>query len=450
MFGGLSEKVLSVVYDVKAVGTSEAAAQVEAMDAKIQASAARTAEVQAAFNRQTASQLRSLTPTELAMAQSQGMNVSMPGAAVAKTAEGTAASEVAGMGTRDVLKQVPGAGGALGMLGMGGFTAGGAMAMGGLALAAGAVEAGKSLIDTYESEQAALRDLGNAYQDAGVPLSKYQGQIDQWLESNKQFIPDLNEAREGFANLTTAGINQNNIMLAMNDALDLSAKYHISLTEAVQRVILAEEGQGRSLKVLGINVKDYGDLTMSATQIIQKEETAKKSVTTATEELSKAQRALTEDEVKLSEKKKVSATDLMHEQDLKQKVQDATNKLKDAQSNYTAVLTAANDKGKEQKDLLDAIAGKAGGARGNISDLAKAHNELKASWEKLANDTAPALEAALTGVLDVLDGIVNAVAWLFQSHSAGGAPGVSPVIGGRFGGIRSNLQRRGQLGNAGP
>src|SRR5579871_1272190 len=98
------------------------------------------------------------------------------------------------MGTGGVLQSVLGnfqgfGGGLKNALGIGGLGGGALIGLGaGALIGGGAIAAGASLVDTYRQEQKAVKDLANAYQDAGVPLSKYQGQIDQFLEQNKSYI----------------------------------------------------------------------------------------------------------------------------------------------------------------------------------------------------------------------------------------------------------------------
>lgn len=149
----------------------------------------------------------------------------------------------------------------------------------------GIVVAGKALLDTYNKSQAAQRELQNAYEDAGVDLGKYKGGIDSWLSSNRAYIKDQDEAVQGFAAFTREGLTQKQVMDDMNVALDLSAAKHIALSEAVHQVALAEQGNGKALKDLGINMKDFPALALSSEQAAAKQAKAQEAVAKAQEHL---------------------------------------------------------------------------------------------------------------------------------------------------------------------
>src|SRR5439155_6630227 len=83
--------------------------------------------------------------------------------------------------------------------------------------------------------------------------------IDRFIASNSAYISDQAEVITGYATLTRAGLNVNEVQLDMNRALDLAALKHISLSEAVALVNNAEHGRLRGLIDLGITSKEYVD-----------------------------------------------------------------------------------------------------------------------------------------------------------------------------------------------
>jgi len=122
------------------------------------------------------------------------------------------------------------------------------------------------LQDAHIKLTAAQEALTHA-QDAGsmtlrgntINLQQYQEQIDSFIRSNRAYISDQAEVIGGYAKLTRAGIDQSQVQLDMNRAIDIAALKHISLSEAVDLVNQAEHGRLRGLIDLGISTTKYTD-----------------------------------------------------------------------------------------------------------------------------------------------------------------------------------------------
>ncbi len=317
------------------------------------------------------------------------------------------------------------AGGQLGLPGIGGGGAGmlGALGptvaiAGGVAAVAGLAMATKSLVDTYRSEQAALSDLSQAYKEAGLQSGPLLTRVDQFIAKNQPYIQSITDVQRGFADLTRAGLDQNEAFKAVNAALDISTLRGTDFSTVEQQILLALEGNARGFKYLGINVKDFGDLTKSATQIAKDNAAAQDKVTAATETLSNAQRALYEDQVRLQDKGYSTRSDLLKQQDLVDKVTDSQLKLNAAQANYNTVVQAGKDKVKEANLVLDEALAKGKGGRETLDQLQQAQNSLNAEWMRFSGEIGPGLLVGLSGIVKVMDVMVQTMEGFFQIASA--------------------------------
>jgi hypothetical protein len=92
-----------------------------------------------------------------------------------------------------------------------------------------------------------------------ILLDQLRNHIEDFIQANRRFISDQAEVVSGFAKLTRAGLTQNEVQLDMNRALDLAALKHISVGEAVDLLIKAEQGRMKGLIDLGITTGKYTD-----------------------------------------------------------------------------------------------------------------------------------------------------------------------------------------------
>src|SRR5438445_1092026 len=168
------------------------------------------------------------------------------------------AGGLVGFEERRAMGMYPGMGGAAGLLG---FTPG-MMAVGAGGIAAtGLFEVGKALLNTYEEQQKAVGDLNQAYTAAGLDFGTAQKRIEDWIDANAPYIQNVNQAREGFATLTRSGLQQNVVMQAMTEAMNLAAVKHIDLNTAVEVITKAYQGQGKGLIDMGIHMSQFDGAT---------------------------------------------------------------------------------------------------------------------------------------------------------------------------------------------
>jgi hypothetical protein len=315
-----------------------------------------------------------------------------PGLAAAGAELKAFQSSVGGLGGQLSLPGIGGGGaGGMGLLGAVGPTL--AIA-GGVAAIAGIVAVANAAKDNYRAQTTALADLKQAYESVNLPASKYMANVQEYIDKNHTYISDQNAVREGYAALTRAGIDQTLVQKGVNDALDLSILRHDDFSDELHKLLLGLEGNSKATKDLGINIKDYGDLTKSHTQILADDEAAQKKVTEASANLAKAQRTLQEEQQRLHDKGYVTANDLMQEQDLKGKVTAATQSLKDAQKNYTDTVQKGNDQIKNQGEYLSKVAGVSTGAKGTLDALSKSQNDVNNAFSHFSKEVGPGLVAA--------------------------------------------------------
>src|SRR4029077_5547076 len=119
------------------------------------------------------------------------------------------------------------------------------------------VDASKSAMDNAKQNEAANKDLAQAY--ATLKEKVPNQEIDAFIEKNQRFISSMYGAKEGFASLARAGFDNATQLRLMNDAMDLAAVKHISLNQAVEVLIKAYSGNVRGLIDLGFNQKDVNE-----------------------------------------------------------------------------------------------------------------------------------------------------------------------------------------------
>jgi hypothetical protein len=267
------------------------------------------------------------------------------------------------------------------------------LAIGGALVGAGAmIEAGHSMIENADQNEAAQKSLEQAFTSQGRNLKDYQGSIDSFLHTNRDYISNQYEAKNAIAEIARSGADWQQTQRLMNDALDLSAAKHISLSEATKVLIDAENGRAMGLLDLGINIKSIEDPQKEIAKSTREVETATREHTRATQELQKW-------EDNHHERSTLTAADLITEQQLKDNVTGSTQKLTDAQSALALSHKELADKGDKNSQMLDQVEAKTDHARDTVSKLTIAHNELSASWDDLSNKAGPPLEDALAKIL---------------------------------------------------
>jgi hypothetical protein len=303
-----------------------------------------------------------------------------------------------------------GGGGIMGMisgltgLGPQGLAVGAAVA-GMAALVAAAVGLGK----TYDSIEQQLNLLDTALKHNGDSLAKEQTNLNDLITANEQYGQNADATRAAVTTLAQAGHSWSDIMQSMPTILDLAAAKHISLADAAKAVELAEMGNNKALKQLGIILPP---VTASTSEITA----AQKKVTTATNDLTDAQKALTLKEDELAGKHKltkVQADELKAAQD---KVTEASLNLHGAENMLSTAQTSAAAAGSRQTQVLNALNPKIGGSRNSATALQKAQAELNDEWQKAAEEWGPALESLFSNLVTLfakmVDEAIDAINWV--------------------------------------
>lgn len=264
------------------------------------------------------------------------------------------------------------------------------------------VEVGKSMIDLSDKNEASQKGLAQAFDSQGKSLRDYQPELDAWLSRNSRFISDQYDAKDAIAQVIRTGDDWTQGQRVMNDALDLSAVKNISLSDATNILIRARSGDARALKDLGISMKNVEDPQKALAA-------AQKEVSTATGQQTSAERKLAEWEAAHHDRSKLTQADLMHEQDLKDKVTKATSDLKGANSDLAGAQAAVKDKGDKYQAMLDLLEPKIADAHSKTSDLKQSENDLGNTWDNLANQNGPGLLSILSQLLDGTNNFLKAL-----------------------------------------
>src|SRR5215472_12440405 len=308
----------------------------------------------------------------------------------------------------------------------------------------GLVEATKSIIEISDAHEVSVKDLAQAYQSAGVDLSKYQGSIDDFLDTNARFIADQNVAREGFAEFTRAGLTQSEVMRAMNDSLDLAALKHRSLSEAEQAVLLATQGNARGLKDLGIDVSALKASSENAAM-------AQKELAKANDELTKKQDAYNRALQEFMDKPTQARSEALAR--AQQALAKATSDQQTAQDNANHSLDLATQ-------TFDKLEPKLRGGRDATSDLQQQTNLLNKNWDDFANRVGPTMIKSLAEDIGWINAAANAIGaaaaaterWMDAMNRAavsGPAPGRVGARGAGGGtGVNNNMTFNISGGNA--
>lgn len=358
------------------------------------------------------------------------------------TSEGNEAARAMGaLGARgsEVVDRFTALGGIMGSSGVLGIGIGSAI------VGVGAlVEGTKSVIEISEKHERSVKDLEQAYKASGYQLGQFRGDIEGWIDSNKGFIESQDQAREGFAMMTRAGLDQNQVMDAMNVSLDLAALKHISLEDAERRVLLGLEGNARGLKELGIQLKTIQNEDDNTVKAAKNLEEANKKVEEATRAHDVAVRHLEEMQVSLTQKgHKPSHEELMKLEDEQKKVKDTSDALSEAQAKQQHAHEEAGRSISTQAKTLAELKEKTDDGRQSVTDLERSQRELNRAWEDFGNTVGPTVAKSLAQDIewllhmgDALGAVTSKVhdfIGALQSVNIIGGPGGSsmpPALGG--------------------
>ena len=271
------------------------------------------------------------------------------------------------------------------------------------------VEGTKSAIEQSERHERAVKDLEQAYEASGIFLDLYRGKIQNFLDTNRRFITDQEQAREGFAMMTRAGLDQNMVFEAMNVSLDLAALKHITLEDAERRVLLGLEGNARGLKELGIQLKTIQGEDDNTAKAAKNLEEATKKVEEATKAHEIAARRLLEMETALKDKgHKPTHEELLKLEDAQKKAKDSSDELTAAQAKQKEAHEATTHAVDTQNKTLAELKDKTDQGRKSTTDLEQSTNDLRRSWQDLSDQAGPVMAKSLSEDIDWLLAAANA------------------------------------------
>lgn len=128
------------------------------------------------------------------------------------------------------------------------------------------LKVGKAADENFKKQASAADDLSQAYASQGRTLADNKQAIDDWLEVNAKYIDDQYAAQHAIALFVRAGNSQVMTMRLINDALDLSAIKHQSLTDSATQLEQVLSGNSKALRIFGITTEEYnaimGDKTI--------------------------------------------------------------------------------------------------------------------------------------------------------------------------------------------
>ncbi len=135
-----------------------------------------------------------------------------------------------------------------------------------------------------------------------IDLGELNGAFGDWLANNKRYVPDQYDAKTALASFVRAGSDATDAMRMLNDALDLATIKHEDLTSAANTLIMAEAGNSKGLRDLGITTAQYNDIMKGTAPTQQKNadllaliETKTANGKLSTDALSQSQRQLNTD-----------------------------------------------------------------------------------------------------------------------------------------------------------
>lgn len=280
----------------------------------------------------------------------------------------------------------------------------------GAAISLGTIyELGKSALQNSESQDAAARDLAQAFATQGkaVPTA----QVQQFLETNKRLIDNQYDAEAALAKVTRAGFAEGDAWHMETEAMQLAIINHESMSDAMDTLIKASQGSGKALLDLGIKESTIADPTKALA-------TAQRDVAKADDEKAKADRALQEELDRLHGKHTITQADLDKLADLKAKdlaaTQNDTQAHKDL-SDAQIALAASGGKWAEVQRLIDQ---RLQGAQGEVTDLHGDQSALNKDWQDFSARIGPLVTGALDDIVKAADTGTQILTELFTIVSA--------------------------------
>jgi hypothetical protein len=282
------------------------------------------------------------------------------------------------------------------------------LAIGGALVGFGAlIEGGRKVDETYRQQESSLANLKQATDGQHQSFEDLNSSFERFLDDNASYVKDGNEARDALAMFVRAGDDAKVSMDDLGLALDLSIGKHIELKEAAHDVIVAEQGQGRALMDLGINLASLKQSDENAAKAHKEYEAATKGVETAQKDLASAESNLKLVEDELSGKHKQTAADADKLAAAHQRVNDATAKLSEATDKQKTAQDNLNKSASTASQVHADLHGKLDGLRDSEDKQTQATDRLGHQWEVFASHTGPLVEGTFNSFIDLLAEILS-------------------------------------------
>ncbi len=290
-------------------------------------------------------------------------------------------------------KEVEGGGGSgiMGMIGaLTGIPGPAALAVGGVAALSGILfEAGQ----TSEKVEKQQNLLNAALQAHGDSLDKEQGAVDAMIKSNEAWGANADDTRGAITELAQAGQSMSDIEKEMPSITDLATAKHEDLATAAKQVELAEMGNAKALKELGIVLPKTGISTKDL-------QTAQDAASKASTSLAEKQAALTVVEDKLGKKHTLTAAEALQLKKAQDAVTAAQNQSTLAQQQLSIVQEGGADKASRLTMVTDALTKQLGNQQSAVSPMQVVTAKMNDTWEKFSMKVGPGVQQAITMLLN--------------------------------------------------
>jgi hypothetical protein len=115
----------------------------------------------------------------------------------------------------------------------------------------------KASVENLKKQEGATLSLKQATDAQHISLGDLQAAYEKFKATNAGFISDQYDTEAALAAVVRSGENQTDALRILNDALDLAAIKHETVSEAANAEVLALAGASRGLKTLGITTEEY-------------------------------------------------------------------------------------------------------------------------------------------------------------------------------------------------
>jgi len=272
--------------------------------------------------------------------------------------------------------------------------------------------------------------LDIAYKAHGSTLDAQRGFIEDTIKANEQYGQGADATRAAILELVQAGHSQADVVASMPQILMLAQQKHVDLATAAKMVQLAEMGNAKALKDLGIILPK----TALSTADLAK---ATRGVTVAHSNLISVQDKLAIVEEQLRGKHHLTATEALRLKTAHDKVTAAALALKAANEKLSLAQQGGINKGVRQNLVLGALHSAFGDATSAAKPLDVAQAKLGDTWQKLAMVIGPPVMKLFSWLIDAIANLVgwiaDAVTWV--GHLAGSFNAVLGPIGAVLGAI---------------